>query len=400
MKSATAVTGEIDDLNIAADELTGDIREKLSFGKSSLGIVFCDADVDVAELGRQLHTRLGFDIVGLTTTATIEKTSGYGDMGIVMTVITGDDVEFTVAESGELPETGYRELIGTKYSQSRSNLKADPKVIFIFAPYIVNITSENYLEALSEASGGLPVFGGVATDHYELKYQKTFHNGNEFLRGVVFALIGGNVKPVFSMEHNFSTTVERRGIITKSTDNMVECVDDVTFKEFLSDFGPVPDEESVIFHYQSTPFAIELPDYEKGEQPVVRALCTLDHGNRAGGFLSKMPENSAISINVLYRDNLSQSCAATLDRLTEKMRQNENYEYSLIMVSTCNARHLLMGDTKDIEAKILSEKLAGTGESLNAFGFYGFGEMCPTAVLPDGRAKNRFHNCSFAACAI
>ncbi len=69
MRSAIVLTREIDDLNVAAEELTSGIREKIAFGRSSAGIVYCDADVDAAALGRLLHENLGFDIVGLTTTA-------------------------------------------------------------------------------------------------------------------------------------------------------------------------------------------------------------------------------------------------------------------------------------------------------------------------------------------
>ncbi len=46
MKSAIVLTQEIDDLNVAVDELTSGIREKIAFGRSSVGIVYCDADVD------------------------------------------------------------------------------------------------------------------------------------------------------------------------------------------------------------------------------------------------------------------------------------------------------------------------------------------------------------------
>lgn len=400
MKSAIANTSEIDDLELSAKELISQIREKLEFNRNSVGIAYCDADVDVAKLGGLLHADLGIDIVGLTTTATVERNNGYNDMGILLCVLTADDANFSVGCTGELNNESFKKSISEAYKQACAKIQDDPKLILTLAPYIADLTSENYVEMLDEVSGSIPVFGGVATDHYDLQYQKTFFNDQEFARGLVFLLLTGNIKPVFAMEHHFGAKVEKKGIITKSSGNLVQKVGDQTFKEFVASMVPVPNEETVIFHFQSTPFVMELPDYEKDEQPVVRALCTIDHTTGAGGFLSKMPEGSSLYLNVFQRDDLKESCNSSLSNLIGQMNENKGYEYSIIFISTCNARHLLMGDMKSLESDIIVEKLRNLPQGLNAMGFYGFGEMCPTGIKADGTVKNRFHNVSFALCAI
>ena len=400
MKSAIALTDEIDDLERAAEELVKTIREKLHFERSTVGIIYCDADVAVGDLGNRLHKKLGIDIMGVTTTASIERHSGYHDMGILLTVMTGDDVDFSIGSTGELDKERLTPQIHEAYAKARSHLPADPKLIVLCSPYIADITSENYVEALDKASGRVPVFGGVATDHYDLQHQKTFYNGNAYAGGVVFLLISGNIRPVFAMRHHFAAKTERKGIISKSTGNQIERVGDQTFKEYLASIMPVPDEELVIYQFQSTPFVMELPDYDSSEQPVVRALCTINQETGAGGFLSKMPEGATLTINMLQRDNLRESCRGALAHALDAMRETEDYRYSLMLISTCNARHLLMGDKKSLEAECITEELAGVDQELNAVGFYGFGEMCPTASEQDGKAKNRFHNISFALCAF
>ena len=400
MKSTVAITSEIDDLELATEELVSQIREKLEPGGSSVGIAYCDADVDVSEFGRLMHDKLGIDIVGLTTTATVERNNGYNDMGILLSVLTADDACFSIGSTGDLGSESFPESIRGAYKQARSGIRENPRLILTLAPYIADLTSENYVEILDEASGGVPIFGGVATDHYDLQYQKTFFNGESFTRGLVFILLAGNVKPVFAMEHHFGAKVEKKGVITKSAGNLIENVGNQTFKEFVTSIVPFPDDELIIYNFQSTPFVMELPDYEKNEQPVVRALCTIDHDTGAGGFLSKMPEGSVIYMNVLQHENLCESCTGAMSDIIEKMADNAGYTYSMIFISTCNGRHLLMGDAKNLESDIISEKLSGFPPELNAIGFYGFGEMCPTGVREDGAAKNRFHNISFAICAI
>jgi hypothetical protein len=400
MKSAVAITLEIDDLEFAVKELVPQIREKCTFSRHSIGIVHCDADMDVARLGGLLNKELGIDIVGVTTSAVIERNSGYTDMGILLCVLTADDVNFSVGCAADLSVDGFWDAISGSYKQVRSKTEEDPKLILALAPYIGDLTSENYMEVLDEVSGNVPVFGGVAADHYDLKFQRTFYNGQAFERGIVFVLFMGNIKPVFSMEHYFSTKLEKKGVITKSSGNQILKVGSQTFKEYVESIVPVPDEELVIFYFQSTPFVMELPDYEKNEQPVVRALCTIDHQTGAGGFLSKMPEGSVIYITGLQRRNLSESCNGALTDIMGRMAENADYEYSMIFISTCNARELLMGDVKNLESDILKEKLAGFPDHLNAIGYYGFGEICPTGTRTDGTAINRFHNISFALCAI
>jgi len=400
MKSVVVVSHEIDNLDIAAEELAAQAKEKLGLLRNAIGIVYCDADVDVSRLGKLLHESMGIDIVGNTTTATLERNSGYNDMGISFCVMSADDVDFTVGYTGDLAKETYPQTIKETYTKARTQVSADPGLILVFAPYITDLTSENYMEVLDEASGGAPVFGGVATDHYDLQYQKTFYNGQEFSRGLVFVLLSGNIKPVFAMKHDFGATVEKKGIITKSSENIVYTIGNQPFKDFVSSMVPVPDEEVVVYYFQSTPFVVELPDYEKDEQPVVRVLVTVDHEKGSGSFLSKMPEGSVIYLNHFQRANLSESCKAALVDINNQMDENKDYEYSMMFISSCNARHLLMADAKNLESNILCEHMKDFNQNINAMGFYGFGEICPTGKKAGGTVRNRFHNISFAVCAI
>jgi hypothetical protein len=330
----------------------------------------------------------------------VERHNGYNDMSIMLSILTADDVTFSVGYTGELNTNSFQESIKEAYRDIRGKTQNDPKLILMFAPFIADITSENYVEILNDASGGIPIFGGVATDHYDLQYQKTFFNDRIFSKNLVFLLLTGSIEPIFAIEHHFGATVDKKGIITKAQDNLILKVDDQTFKEYVASMVPVPDEKNVMFHFESTPFIMELPDYEKDEQPVVRVLCTIDHETGAGGFLSKMPEGSTIYLNVFQRNNLGESCNGALSKLISQMAKNKNYNYSMIFISTCNGRHLLMGDEKNLESNIITEKLRHLPPELNAVGFYAFGEMCPTGKRADGTAKNRFHNISFALCAI
>lgn len=400
MKSAVAYSEEIDDANKACAELVRGIGEKLELGSSSIGILFCDADVEVAELGAALHRELKINIVGTTTTASFDRVGGYHDMGIVLMVITADDVDIVVGHANGLTKDMLKQQIQSTYIAAEEELGVQPKLIYLCAPYIATITSDNYLNIVDEASGHVPIFGGVSTDHYDLQYQQTFVNGVASQDGLVMVLFGGNIRPVFAMRHEFGGKIEGKVVITQSTDNQVERVGDKTFLEYITSIMAVPEGESVVYHFQSTPFVMEMPDYAQDEQPIVRALSTIHHDTGAGGFLSNMPEGSVLSFNYLDRNNLCASTNNTLDVLLSETQKHPDYKYRTILANSCNARHLMMGDTKDMESDIITKKLECFDEELNAIGYYAFGEMCPTAVSSEGAAKNRFHNISFAVCAF
>ena len=402
MRSATAYTEELDELELACDELVSSVKEKLEFGASSIGIVFCDADVNVAELGGLLYERLGFDVVGVTTTASMDRKTGYHDMGIVLSVLTADDVSMVAGHTGNMNKDTFAPLIREAYNDALDRLGTSPDFIYMCAPYLLEITSDNYMYVLDELSENTPIFGGVATDHYDLKYQKTFYNGEELPGGMVFVLFSGNIRPVFGLHHEFfGTTSLSKGLVTQSHGHIVEKVGERTFMEYIAEVGSIPHDDAARFDYQSTPFAIELPDYNQAEEPLVRALCKIDVKTGTGSFLSNMPVGTALSMNVIQKDNLKGSCTAALASIKEQMRASPEYAYSMVFVSTCNGRHLLMNSTKDLETTILQECFAGLGEGLNSAGYYGFGEICPTLVSEDRKkAKNNFHNVSFAVCAI
>jgi len=400
MKSAIAITTEIDDIHLAAEELVTQIRGRIEPAQNSIAIAICDADVDVAGLSRLVNAELGVDVVGLTTVATLERNRGYSDMGVLLSFLTADDVSFAAGYTGALSMDNLVPEVKEAYKKARCAVPEEPKLILTFAPYIADLTADSYVDALNEASGGVPVFGGVANDHHDLLYQRTIINGQASTDSLVFLLISGNIKPVFAMEHHFGTKVEKKGKITKSTRNFIERIGDQTLKEYVSSIIPVPDEELVLFHFLSTPFVMELPDYEDYEEAVVRALSTVDHQTGAGGFLSNMPEGSTICINVFQRENIKESCRGTLSGIVERMKRNSDYDYSMVFISSCSARHILMGNAKNMESDIIGEKLSSFPQSLNLAGYYSLGEMCPTGIKKDGRAKNRYHNFSFAVCAI
>jgi hypothetical protein len=104
VKSAVATTLELDDVDGAAQELADSIREQLELQKNSVGILLCDADADGAGISTQLNHLLNIPVAGMTSLATF-STEGYHEGAIVLTVLTANDVRFTLAASAPFDDS-------------------------------------------------------------------------------------------------------------------------------------------------------------------------------------------------------------------------------------------------------------------------------------------------------
>jgi hypothetical protein len=93
IKSATAISCELDDASAAARELAESIRDGLVLETSSVGILICDADADGAAISGELKTLLGIDIAGMTTLAALNE-DGHREAAVTLTVLTSADCSF------------------------------------------------------------------------------------------------------------------------------------------------------------------------------------------------------------------------------------------------------------------------------------------------------------------
>ena len=403
MKTAVAFTSEIDDTFRAAKELCQDIKDNLTFEGNSCGFMYCDIDCDIAQLSKEASLELGIDIVGTTAMSAMEKSAGYVEMGVMLTVMTGDDVVFAPVTTGELTVENYEGQIKEAFAKATAEMNGNsPKVTFLFAPWAPELSVENMMDVLDELTGKIPIFGGVASDCFEMQHQKTFINGEVYEKGLVMVLVGGNIRPVFSVQHSFSTPRAAKGIITKSHDNVIEQVGDISFTDFLKTFGYVPEDGQVHSKYLGSPFLINFRNKDSDNIPVVRDLSFINLQEGSGVLMGRAPEDSILSIGMIKKENLVESCEKTLSDLFRKMEDVKEYDFSFIFLCSCAGRNLLMADTKDLESNILLKYLdqkESMRDKINIFSFYAFGEICPTSEI-EGQAVNRLHNCSIVACAL
>jgi hypothetical protein len=395
VKSAVAITFELDDVHEAARELADSMRGQLQLQKNSVGILLCDADADGAALSAELSRLLDLPIAGMTSLATF-STEGYQEGAIVLTVFTADDARFTLAASQPF-DNSYEEEMGAAYRQA---VPADvapgtsPALIFAFCPNGEPFSGDKYANTLSALSGNAPIIGGVSSDDYDYERARVFLTGEEYKDSIVLVCFWGNVKPAFSIRHVTSQFAERIRRVVEAQDNVVYRVGDETFVEYLEGFGLRTDVSDPLVAFTSYPMMLTQEGGD--ETPLMRHIAGLDLKTGAGTFIADVPTGALANICLINRDDLKVSARESMNALLEKMRERDDYEYSTVFCVSCCGRAVILGSDSNAEGALVAELLP---EGMALTGAYCLGELCPTRYV-DGVATNRFHNCSITFCAL
>ncbi len=396
MKSAVAVTQELDDADLAARELAAAITDKLVPARHSLGILFCDADLDGAAVTGQLKALLGMEIIGMTTLAEFAP-AGRLELSAVLTVLSGDDCSFSAAASEELGSGGQEQKITSLY---REILPADPTsggLVMAFCPCGMPFAGDAYADLLSSLAPAVPLLGGVASDDYDYERARVFLSGREYKDSMVAVGIFGQVRPVFAMRHVTSRFAERIRRVTRAEGNVVYQVGDESFVDYLRGFGLNTEVPDPLLAFTSYPMMLSRK--ESDETPLMRHIASLNPVDGSGVFLGNVPVGAQANICLISKENLAEACRESMQSLLRAASEQSaatGYEYSAIFCISCCGRAIILGREADAEGRILTELLP---EGLSLAGAYCLGELCPTQ-WEEGRVCNRFHNCSITFCML
>ena len=400
MKSATAISYELDDIAAAAKELSSQIKDKFVFDKNTVAILHGQPDMEIGELSAAVSRELGCRVIGGTTAAGASLTNeGYHELAVSLHVLSDDNCLFGTAISGSMAEKPMEEIENT-YRKACENLKdqdssAEPKMVICIASLVQSIAADNMLEKVSELCGSLPVFGYMAGDDFEFSKQQVYLDGETGGDRMAILLIAGNVKPVFQTANLAGKKALEKRLVTKAHDNIICEVENLPAYEYIKEFPFINDETTVLFNYQ---FFVEMPsDINNDGIPVSRALNTYDKETGEVTCFANVPEGS--SIGLLYctgNDVAVTSEAGIKDFLGKINEQGGDYEYTTVIIATCSLRNMFLADMKATEGDLVKELFP---ENLTVSGIYAFGEIAPTSVSGD-RAVNRFHNATFTVCAF
>lgn len=380
----TAQTFEIDDVEIAVNEMLDGLCLTKNLLKYSAGLVSCYAEFIESGVLAALCEKLPFDVVGCTTLGNADP-DGLGHMMFSIAVLTSDDVQFTCALSESLMGDIASPLSGI-YDSIKSPSLGNPSMIFAYLPLLKHIGGDQIIDMMNDITGGIPVFGTVAVDHTsDYHLAQTFLNGTVSRDQMAVMALTGNVSPKFHIASiSDENIIRQKAIITASNGNILMEVNNMPIAKYMESLGLAKDGKFI--GENSVPFMVDLED---GTPAVARAIfAQTPEGYAVCG--AGMPVNATLYVGAIdYADVLRTSAQLVKDVL------NENAGHPLIMFS-CISRNFALGVDTLAEMETVKSAIPDSA----AFQFtYSGGEICPV-YDKNNNISNRFHNDTLVICTL
>ncbi|MBQ7564241.1 MAG: FIST C-terminal domain-containing protein [Lachnospiraceae bacterium] len=399
MNSITLYTEEIDDLNEAALELFSQ-AEEFVFQKNSMGILYTEEDTDYSELYGLLSEKWDFPIVGCTATAMLLGKEGYCGLGISIMLLTADDCEFAAGITEDLNQNNLYKEIGEVYGELRKKLSEEPKLVLTFGGMsrddVRNVSGDDLVDAIDKATGGIPIYGVLASDGFTFDKFRIFHNEKESMEAEILVLISGNIEPKMICINSVENRANFYYEVTESHSNQVDRLGNSTFVEALAGENLKIDQDDIQGAYLLSPF-VYTQEKENGDKiEVARTLMSLNREKGAGNFIGAIPQGSYLSIGIISRADVQKSVQMAFDIVFKELEQKGN-KYHTLLCNSCSARFLALANNTAAEAKTYIGRLP---EDVSLMGIYANGELCPVKGDKTGKYYNVFHNFTFTILAI
>ena len=210
-------------------------------------------------------------------------------------------------------------------------------------------------------------------------------------------LLSGNIKPFVRVEHSTIKATKTEHIVTKAKGSIVYDIDGAPAIEYIQSMGLVTDKRDVVLDFCGTPFLAKMKMAENDNIEVLRCLGILNHTKKYCGFLGKIEEGSEINMVLLSKEDIERSVKSAFDEVLQEIESSTDYQYSMILCSSCSARYCMIVADKNIEGRAYVGRLP---DGVTLQGVYSYGEFSPVKGSIPGSFYNILNNETLAILAI
>ena len=392
IKMFSAFTEEIDDVDAAVSEVLSQLNLEQSIMKNSVGILHCYHEFIDSGVVKALSEKLPFDVIGITVPY-VRLSGKASSMGLMLNVLTGDDVDFITGISdpidiggANLKQVTDKMCIGIS---AKLNNNEKPPMLMAFGPFlhVLKINADEFVNNISSSFPDTPVFGAFSFSE-EIDFSKCYflHNGKSYECSTGLIAITGNVNPSFLTmavpEKNISGEL---ATVTKSVGNILHEINGMSVEDYIVSIGLVEKKGNLEKLY-STPMIAKLDD----GSAVVR-VCIGGDGQGGAVMGGHVPIGAKIGFTML---ELSDT-VSTSEEISKKAM--EIFDGRNIIIYTCMARLEFLGTNKrEMEANTICDIL---GDTTSFFIAYAGGEIFPSK-LANGKFVNHLQNFSIVLCML
>ena len=378
----TAGTNSIDDLDVAREEILSQLKDKKLL-KNSVGIIACHYDYVEQDVVKAISEALPFDTIGCSTIGSAVNGSGSMEH-LTLTVLTSDDVFFSTIMSDTISKDDFGIPIEKAYTAAKDSLGQTPALVFAFGPIMGDVAGDQMLGTLNQISGGLPIFGTLASDSASGCPQSyVLHNGESDRSKMALLLLGGNLHPRFYVTAIAKRNIQQNNaIVTGAEGYLVTSINDMPVLDYFSTLGITTSKLAAV---TMIPFLVDFGD---GTEPVAYSMYDISaKGVYCGGAI---PKGSKITFVEVDMNSVMETTETTLRKALEDAEKNGA---NGIIAIPCMARSLVL--SPNVEAEII-KSLEIIGNKLPFMLIYSGGEICPLYNQQHG-IINRFHNLTYTS---
>jgi hypothetical protein len=384
IKTFTLFTKEIDDPDIAVEEITAQLQNNTLL-KNSIGIIACHADSISSGVVKAVCKSLPFRTVGTTTLSNMTPDSS-GEILLSLFVITGDDVNFAPGLTEPILDENERPVV-MAYNDAESALGAKPSLILSFAPLLMNVGGDFFVDSIAKASGGVPNFGTVTVDH-TMDYHRAqiIYNGEAFSNRYAFVAVSGITPKFVVTSIGGEKSLQDKGVVTAAKGNQLVSVNNIPVLDYLVELGIIRNDPASLQAVNHYPFIV---DYGDGTTPVVRVIFAFTPEGAAvcGG---NIPVGAVLKVGSIDAGEVVSSTEATLKKVTAQPGING------ILMFSCVGRYYTPGFSPVSEMEVVSALMKETDIQYQYI--ISGGEFCPMYNEDGTIIRNCHHNDTIVMC--
>ncbi len=389
MKCASLFTYEIDEKEIALEDINRQLVEKITLEENSIGIIMCHPEFILSGTLKYICENLPFEVVGITT-ASQAVNGEAGELILTLFVMTSDDVTFRTGFTESLLD-GLEQPTRDAYKIASEGMNGEPKLALRCPPALIKYPGDAFPGIWSEILPNTPNFGTFAVDDtVEFETSETIYKEQTSKEKMSFVLCYGNINPRFLVSSlPDDNLLQYKGEFTKAQGQHVCEINNINAYQYFEELGLGTDgvpSNSFLF----LPFFI---DFRKSINydgiRVMRVLLSFtDEG--AAVFRGNMEEGSHFTLSRYTAGDVN----ATTIELMEKINKMENVNGLLSF--SCIVRRMVLGAQSLDELENVKNSV---NQDIPFMAGYACGEICPTTVK-EGAIANRYHNYSVVCLII
>lgn len=395
MRAYQAFTDEIDDLDLAVEELASQI-EGFELSSNAGGVLFCGSEVDTSLLCHKLRERFHLPFIGTTCLGQFTG-QGYKEAAICFNLVSGEDISFSGGMSGDLTSENMAEEIKEAYRVLKNKMDTPEEVIILYIPWYPGVVYDDILDALSEVSGGVPIFGGICSDEWEFTNCHALFSGGSFSNRASILLVGGNFKPKFETTFSLNWSSENSVTVTRASGAVVYEIDGQPALDYLTSIGLVFPYDNIFSDCLASPMIFTYTDTYGKEISIVRNLHSVNVEDGSATFAGRVLEGSQMKMALTSRIAIRQSLTRPIEQLVKAMEDDKDYPNTGVLVSSCTGRYCLTVADKNTECEALNSAI---GNDIILAGGYLNGEFCPVRNEETGRYTTLLNNETFTLMAF